>query len=346
MNPVGTTDLRTAPGVTPRLAPTGRDPRRPGHPLAVQTRGLTKRYGHRTVVDGLDIEVPAGVVAGFVGPNGAGKTTTLRMLLSLVRPTSGQGHVLGTPISRPAGYLPRVGALIDSPAFYPGLSGVRNLTVQTTLAGLDTRQIPATLERVGLDDRGDDPYRTYSLGMKQRLGIAAALLGDPALLILDEPANGLDPAGIHDMRDLVRSLADDGRTLLISSHLLSEVQQVCDWLVVIKQGRRLFQGPIAQLLATGADALLLRCEAQADLPRLGEVLTSTGLLPTREGDRLRIPLSALRADRPAEHVDDGIAAINRAAHAAGITLVEMTTTKTTLEDRYQALISTDPEGIR
>jgi ABC-2 type transport system ATP-binding protein len=314
--------------------------------VAVRTRGLTKRYGHRTAVDGLDIEVPTGVVAGFVGPNGAGKTTTLRMLLGLVRPTSGQGHVLGTPISRPARYLPQVGALIESPAFYPGLSGVRNLTVQATLAGLDTGRIPAALERVGLQGRGDDAYRTYSLGMKQRLGIAAALLGDPALLILDEPANGLDPAGIHDIRELVRSLADGGPTLLISSHLLTEVQQICDWLVVIKQGRRLFQGPLSHLLGTDADALLLRCEAPADLPHLREMLASNGLPSARDGDRLRIPLSALRADGAAESVDDGVAAINRTAHAAGITLVEMTMTKASLEDRYQALISTDPEGIQ
>jgi ABC-2 type transport system ATP-binding protein len=261
----------------------------PGGPLAVRTHGLTKRYGHRTAVDRLDIEVPAGVVAGFVGPNGAGKTTTLRMLLGLIRPTAGQGQVFGLPISRPAGYLHRVGALIESPAFYPGLSGVGNLMVQATLGGLDTDPIPALLDRVGLAERGDDPYRTYSLGMKQRLGIAAALLGDPALLILDEPANGLDPAGIREMRELVRSLADHGPTLLISSHLLSEVQQVCDWLVVIKQGRRVFQGSLAELLATGEEALVLGCEDPGDAPRLAEMLARRGHHPGRADRHPREP---------------------------------------------------------
>src|ERR1039457_5160258 len=227
--------------------------------LAVHTWGLTKRYGRRTVVDSLDITVPAGVVAGFVGPNGAGKTTTLRMLLGLVRPSAGGGRVLGAPLTRPASYLHRVGALIESPAFYPNVSGTRNLMVQATLGGLDPARIPALLERVNLAERAAlldlvnwaeparDAYRTYSLCMKQRLAIAAALLGDPALLNLNEPTNGLDPAGIREMRGLVRSLADDGPTVMISSHLLSEVQQVCDWLVVIKEGRRVFQGSTAQL---------------------------------------------------------------------------------------------------
>jgi len=200
-------------------------------PPVVETRGLTKRYGSRTVVDALDMQIPLGVVAGFIGPNGAGKTTTLRMLLGLVRPSAGDGRVFSLPLHSPASYLPRVGALIESPAFYPGLTGQRNLAVQATLGGHPLARVPVVLERVGLADRGGDRYRTYSLGMKQRLGIAGALLGDPSLLILDEPTNGLDPAGIRDMRALVRSLAQDGPTVLISSHLLAEVQQVCDWLV-------------------------------------------------------------------------------------------------------------------
>jgi len=168
----------------------------------VETRGLTKRYGSRTVVDALDMQIPAGVVAGFIGPNGAGKTTTLRMLLGLVRPSGGSGQVFGRPLDTPAGYLPRVGALIESPAFYRELSGERNLAVQAALGGHNMTRVPVVLERVGLADRGGDRYRTYSLGMKQRLGIAGALLGDPRLLILDEPTNGLDPAGIRDMRSL------------------------------------------------------------------------------------------------------------------------------------------------
>src|SRR5882724_10970753 len=165
---------------------------------ALSTSSLTKRYGSRTVVDRLDLEVPTGVVAGFVGPNGAGKTTTMAMLLGLVRPTAGRGEVLGQPLEHPARYLSHVGALIESPAFYPALSGARNLEVFAVVGGHDRDRVPALLELVGLDDRGDDPFRSYSLGMKQRLGIAAAMLGDPRLLILDEPSNGLDPQGMRE----------------------------------------------------------------------------------------------------------------------------------------------------
>src|SRR3954447_16420979 len=166
---------------------------------ALSVSKLTKRYGDRTVVDDLAIELPRGVVAGFVGPNGAGKTTTMAMLLGLVRPSAGGGHVLGDPLGRPGAYLPRVGALIESPAFYPSLTGAENLRVFATVGGHDLARIPALVDQVGLSGGGDDRYRSYSLGMKQRLGIAAALLGDPQLLILDEPANGLDPEGVREM---------------------------------------------------------------------------------------------------------------------------------------------------
>jgi ABC-2 type transport system ATP-binding protein len=298
----------------------------------VQTRGLTKRYGSRTVVDALDMQIPPGVVAGFIGPNGAGKTTTLRMLLGLVRPTAGEGRVFSLPLSSPASYLPRVGALIESPAFYPGLSGERNLAVQATLGGHSLARVPVVLERVGLADRGGDRYRTYSLGMKQRLGIAGALLGDPTLLILDEPTNGLDPAGIRDMRGLVRSLAQDGPTVLISSHLLAEVQQVCDWLVVIEQGRLVFQGPTARLLS-GGDELTLRSEHLADLPQLQSLLTRRGLVATIAGDRVHVDLDEARAISGAG-LNGLLGEINRAAMAEQLTLVELTITRASLEDRY------------
>jgi ABC-2 type transport system ATP-binding protein len=198
---------------------------------AVVVRGLTKRYGSRT---------------GLVGPNGAGKTTILRMLLGLVRPDGGTGSVIGRPISEPAAYLPGVGAMVEGPAFYPGLSGARNLAVFATLAGIDRGRVPLVLERFGLAERAGDAYRTYSLGMRQRLGIAAALLGDPALVVLDEPTNGLDPAGIREMRGIIRSIADDGRSVLVTSHLLNEVQQVCDWLIVVDKGRRRFAGVMGE----------------------------------------------------------------------------------------------------
>jgi ABC-2 type transport system ATP-binding protein len=312
-----------------------------GEPV-VETMGLTKRYGSRTVVDALDMQIPAGVVAGFIGPNGAGKTTTLRMLLGLVRPSEGGGQLFGLPLHRPASYLPRVGALIESPAFYPGLSGERNLAVQATLGGHNLARIPLVLERVGLADRGRDPYRTYSLGMKQRLGIAGALLGDPALLILDEPTNGLDPAGIRDMRGLVRSLAQDGPSVLISSHLLAEVQQVCDWLVVIERGRRVFQGPTSRLLA-GGDRLTLGCEHRADLPRLQALLARRGLAGTIGGDRVQVDLAEVTASSGTSGLTALLGEINRAAMAEQLTLVELTVTRASLEERYLTLTAEPTE---
>jgi ABC-2 type transport system ATP-binding protein len=312
----------------------------PDHPVrdepAIRTRGLTKHFGRRTVVDGLDIDVPYGVVAGFLGPNGAGKTTTLRMLLGLVRPNSGEGTVLGADLRSPARYLGRVGSLIEGPAFYPSLSGERNLTVQAILGGHDRDRIPAVLERVGLADRGDDAYRTYSMGMKQRLGIAGALLGAPSLLVLDEPTNGLDPNGIRQMRDLIRSLSHDGPTVFVSSHLLSEVQQMCDWLVMIDHGRRLYQGPMAELLA-GKGEVVVAAERAADLPRLAEVLTALGYEVRFDGDRLRCrPQSG--TDGAAAVPATARAEINRAAAGAGITLVEVAIAAASLEERYQALL--------
>jgi ABC-2 type transport system ATP-binding protein len=311
---------------------------------AIQTQGLTKRYGKRTVVEALDLSVPTGVIAGFVGPNGSGKTTTLRMLLGLVRPDGGTGQVLGVPLTDPERYLPRVGALIESPAFYPGLSGERNLAVQAVLAGIDQARIPAVLDRVGLAERGGDPYRTYSLGMKQRLGIAAALLGDPALLILDEPTNGLDPSGIREMRQLLRSLAADGRTVFVSSHLLAEIEQVCDWLVIIEQGRRVFEGSTVELLAGGGDTLVLACEHPSDVPRLEALLARRGLPSSRHGDRVWVGLGEVVGRGNGRGDVTGVMAeLNRAAMAEQLTLVELAVARTHLEDRYLNLVS---GGIR
>jgi ABC-2 type transport system ATP-binding protein len=193
----------------------------------VVTRGLTKRYGERIAVDAVGLTVRRGETYGFLGPNGAGKTTTLRMLLGLVRPTSGSATVLGRAPGAPA-RLARIGALIEGPGFYPYLSGRENLRVPARYRSLGDVPVEAALERVDLTGRSGDRYRAYSLGMKQRLGVAAALLGEPELLILDEPANGLDPAGMADMRDLIRTLSDQGQTVMLSSHLLGEVEQVCD----------------------------------------------------------------------------------------------------------------------
>jgi ABC-2 type transport system ATP-binding protein len=297
---------------------------------ALSLRGLTKRYGARTVVDNLDLELPAGVVAGFVGPNGAGKTTTMAMLLGLVRPTAGTGTVLGSSMHEPAAYLPRVGALIESPAFYPSLSGAENLRMFATVGGQSTASIPALLDTVGLDGRGADRYRSYSLGMKQRLGIAAALLGDPELLILDEPANGLDPQGVREMRSLVAALAGTGRTVLVSSHDLSELEQVCDWLVLIDTGRSLYQGPTRDLLDGVAEGLAVVPQRPEDQPVLRELLMARGHDVERRDERLLVGVDG-------SDINALAAAVNQAAFDAGIVLVELNPLRTTLEDRYLAM---------
>src|SRR5260221_6086605 len=216
--------------------------------LAIRTEHLTKRYGTRAAVDGVSLEVPTGVIAGFVGPNGAGKTTTIRMLLALARPTAGRIEVLGIPSSRPEDYLPRVGALIEGPAFYPGLSARRNLEVLAALGGIDRRRVDPLLAQVGLQSRESDAVKTYSHGMRQRLGIAAALLPEPAVLILDESTNGLDPAGIQEIRQLLRGLREQSITILMSSHLLAEVEQIADWLILLNQGKAVYQGRIDPVL--------------------------------------------------------------------------------------------------
>ena len=220
----------------------------PGGTLAIETHGLSKRFGQRKAVDGLTINIPAGTIAGFVGPNGAGKTTTIRLLLGLMRPDEGSATILGKSLSDPRSYLLRVGALIEAPAFYPSLSGWTNLEVLARLGGHPRSRIDQLLELVELSDRARDHVRTYSQGMKQRLGVAMALLPDPDLLILDEPANGLDPLGIIAMRDLLRHLREQGKTIFLSSHLLGELEQVTDWLVMLNQGKVLFSGPARDLL--------------------------------------------------------------------------------------------------
>ena len=245
--------------VTEALARTGEPP---DTSLAVSTTGLTKRFGERTVVDKVALTIPRGSVCGFVGPNGAGKTTTIRMLLGLVRPTAGSGSILGGSLADPATYLHKVGALIESPAFYPQLSGRDNLKALARLGRISLSAVAPALERAGLSARADDRYRTYSLGMKQRLGIAAALLPGPELLILDEPTNGLDPAGIVETRGLIRSFADDGITVLVSSHLISEIEQICDHVVMIRAGRLVHQGSVAELQAAQRPDFLVAAGAR------------------------------------------------------------------------------------
>ncbi len=307
---------------------------------AIDVCGLTKHFGRRVAVDALDLYVPTGTVAGFIGPNGAGKTTTLRMLLGLVRPTSGQGTVLGQPIDRPERYLSKVGALIESPAFYPGLSGCQNLTALGVLGDHDTSRVGVVLDQTGLADRGQDRYSTYSLGMKQRLAIAAALLGDPELLILDEPTNGLDPSGIRQIRDLLRTLAGGGLTVVVSSHVLVELEQVANWLVVVKAGRRAYQGLTDEFITAGARSVLMRPEHPDQIETLATVIERAGLAVHHEGDRLRLMLPDASGDAEADAADTSavLAALMRAAFARDIVVVEIERAHASLEGRYQALV--------
>ena len=216
----------------------------------IQMDGLTKRYGSILAVDGLSLRVPRGGVFGLLGPNGSGKTTTMSMLLSLVRPTSGTISLFGLEGGRAREEaLNRVGAVVETPAFSPYLSARANLKYFQGISRKgSTAEIARLLELVGLAERADSKFRTYSMGMKQRLGLAYALLGDPELLILDEPTNGLDPGGMAEVRELVRSLGSGGRTVLLSSHLLHEVEQVCDSIVILSRGRLVAQGSVAELL--------------------------------------------------------------------------------------------------
>jgi ABC-2 type transport system ATP-binding protein len=297
----------------------------------VSVTGLTKTYGGNAVVDRLSFEIPRGVVAGFVGPNGAGKTTTMAMLLGLVRPTGGSGTVLGAPMTRPAAYMDRVGATIEGPALWPGLTGEQNLHALAALGGHDATAVPDLLELVGLAGRGADRYRGYSLGMKQRLAIAAALLGDPELLILDEPSNGLDPVGMRDMRELIARTAHGGRTVFVSSHLLGDLEQICDWLLVIDHGELLYQGPAAGFLAQAVPQVFATPEHAEDLSRLVE-------LAKRGGDDVSVETNGVLIPVPRGDARAVAVAVNRAAISEGIVLAELAVRRPDLESHYLAQV--------
>ena len=239
---------------------------------AIETIGLTMRFGERVAVDAVNLTVPAGTAFGFLGHNGAGKTTLIRMLLGLTEPDAGSMRVSGRPLPRErATVLARVGAIVEEPLFYPHLTGRENLRVMAAVRGGDaTSRIPAALERVGLSARADEKVGTYSMGMRQRLGIARCLLCDPRLLILDEPTNGLDPGGMLEFRTLVRELVEDeGRTVIVSSHLLDEVEKICDAAAIVDRGRVIATGTIAELSAEDDHSIVIGCsEPQAALTLL------------------------------------------------------------------------------
>jgi ABC-2 type transport system ATP-binding protein len=262
----------------------------------IRTYDLTKRFKALTAVDEVNFTVKRGEVFGFLGPNGAGKTTTIAMLLGLVRPTAGNAEVLGHDIRHDLSVaLRRVGAIVETPAFYPYMSGIDNLRIFARIDGGDTeKHIPAILKQVGLTGRGKDKVGTYSQGMRQRLGLGAALLGDPELLILDEPTNGLDPAGMQEMRVLIRHLADEqGKTVFLSSHLLHEVEQVCDRVLILNRGQVIAQGKVDELLSQ-AHAIELRIE---DAEVAAEVLSKLEWVQgtSHEGDWLHIQAPPERA---------------------------------------------------
>ena len=302
----------------------------------IEATGLRKEYrrlrGGRTVaLDGLDLDVPEGGVFGFLGPNGSGKTTTIRCLLGLVQPSSGSCQVLGADKAGLPSVIGRIGSIVEAPAFFPRFSGRRNLEFLAGVQGIDRARVNSVLAEVGLATRGKDPVRTYSLGMKQRLGIAAALLKDPALLILDEPANGLDPAGIKEVRELLRRLGSEGRTVFVSSHILSEIEQVCDRVAILAKGRCISSGPVDELLSARSTGLVVKID---DAARAVEVLGRAGMSASVAGDRVRV-------DGPAS---DG-SKVTRALAEAGLYLSELRADELDLESIFLELTESPSKEV-
>ncbi len=314
--------------------------------LALETRALSKRYGRLQAVDSLDLRVPVGCIYGFLGPNGAGKSTTIRMLLGLIRPTGGEAFVLGQPVrpDRPATRR-EVGALVEGPAFVDYLSARRNLEMLLALSGgvqapaLQGRrgrgEVDRALELVGLTDRQDDRVKAFSHGMKQRLGLAGVLLAGPRLVVLDEPANGLDPQGLVEVRDLLRRLRDEqGMTIFLSSHLLHEVQLICDEVGVVRQGRLIAAGPVAELLARRETELQVHVDDPARAREIAAGLPYAQRVEvTSEGLRL-----VVEPDRAAD--------LNAALVGAGLRVSALTPTTPDLERFYLELVQGDDGAER
>jgi ABC-2 type transport system ATP-binding protein len=302
----------------------------------IEIEGLRKEYrrlrgGHTVAVAGLDLSVPEGGVFGFLGPNGAGKTTTIRCLLGLVRPSAGRLSLLGADVGHALpSVIGRVGSIVEAPAMFPRFTGRRNLEILARIHGEGDAAIDASLERVGLRDRAKDPVRTYSLGMKQRLAIAATLLRDPSLLILDEPANGLDPAGIVEVRELLRSLGAEGRTVFVSSHILSEVQQTADHVAIVAKGKLIKAGAVNEVLATtGTSGVIVKL---ADLEAGRRALVDANIPATIEA-------GAIRADVPADQSER----ISRTLAHAGLYVTELRPDTVDLETVFLEL--TKDQGV-
>ncbi|AVT37222.1 ATP-binding cassette domain-containing protein [Plantactinospora sp. BB1] len=304
-------------------------------PAVIEIAGLRKtftslRRGRRVALDGFDMRVEPGQVHGFLGPNGSGKTTTLRTLLGLVRPDGGRMALFGEPTpGRLPAVVHRFGAIVESPQFFGNFSGRRTLRLLAVAGGVPDGRVDAVLEQVGLRDRADEQVRAYSLGMRQRLAVASALLKEPELLILDEPANGLDPAGIRQMRDLMRDLAATGVTVLVSSHLLAEIQQICDHVTIISRGRRVAAGPVEAVLA-GFDHREFRIRVADDQPRAVELVQAAGLPVAVHPDHLVV-----------SGVDDP-ARISRILGEQGLWLRELVPLTPDLESVFLELTGTRP----
>lgn len=302
----------------------------------IEVRGLRKDYrrlrGGKTVaLSGLDLDVPAGGVYGFLGPNGSGKTTTVRCLLGLIRPSGGEMRLLGAdPRSDLRKVIARVGVIVETPAMFPGFSARRNLEILARTEDIDKARIDEVLETVDLRDRAKDRVKNYSLGMKQRLGIAAALLKDPELLILDEPANGLDPAGIKEVRELLRRLGGEGKTVFISSHILSEVRQTCDHVAILARGRCVAEGAVADVLSSGRTAgITARVE---NLPAALTTLEGAGIEARVEDDALKVALPPTEGAR-----------VTKALADAGLYLSELRPDEVDLETVFLELTG-EPES--
>jgi ABC-2 type transport system ATP-binding protein len=304
-----------------------------GSEWAVETHGLTKRFGENVAVNGVELLVPRGCAFGYLGPNGAGKTTLIRVLLGLTGADSGTMSLLGHPVPRDrATALARVGAIVDEPRFHGHLTGRQNLQILAAAREPAAKErIGSSLERVGMLHRADDKVSKYSMGMRQRLGVAACLLGDPQLLILDEPMNGLDPAGMQDMRDMILSLVAEGRTVVLSSHLLDEVERTCDAVAIVDRGNVIRQGAIADLLAGSSFVVEVECS---------EPLRADGLLErTAIGGRVESGPSGLGITLPAGTERDVIAEINRVLVGGGIAVYRLQEVQTSLESWFLQVTS-------
>jgi ABC-2 type transport system ATP-binding protein len=306
----------------------------PADGWAVETRGLTKRFGSNVAVDDVELLVPRGYAFGYLGPNGAGKTTLIRTLLGLTRANSGTMSLLGIPIpAERSRALARVGAIVDEPRFHTHLTGRENLRLLAAARGGEAgARIAPSLARVGLADRADDRVASYSMGMRQRLGVAACMLGDPELLILDEPMNGLDPAGMHEMRTTIQALVDEGRTVMLSSHLLDEVERTCDAVAIVDHGRVIRQGPIDELVR-GAGTVVVRVDC-SDPPTAARVIEQAGIAAGTT-----IAEAGLTVTLPAGAPREAVAEINRRLVESGISVYGLQEIRTTLEDWFLSVTS-------